>query len=100
MSELLNEVLEKQDTKRRVILQRALFMQGASLAHFGEYEEARLCFQKLINQGCPWGQLGMKKLKVTINRRRSMTEADKAVQQKQVDELRQAWLNGPGRKYN
>ena len=48
MSDYLNEVLDKQESKRRAVLQRALFLQGASLAHFGEYEEARRCFQKLF----------------------------------------------------
>ena len=100
MSENLNEILDKQENRRTEILQQALFLQGASLAHFGQYEEARCCFQKLISQGCPWGRIGMNKLKLTIDKRRNMTAADIAAQKKRADEMRQAWLNGPRRKFN
>ena len=100
MSDYLNEVLDKQESKRRAVLQRALFLQGASLAHFGEYEEARRCFQKLIGQGCPWGRIGMNKLKATIAHRENQTEAEKAAAKARAEELRQAWLQGMGRRTN
>jgi hypothetical protein len=100
MSENLNEILDKQENRRREIRQQALFLQGASLAHFGQYEEARRCFQKLIGQGCPWGRIGMRKLQLTIDKRRNMTTAEKAAQKKRADEIRQAWLNGMQRKFN
>ena len=91
MNEYLGDVLDQQAEKRKRLLQRALYMKGASLAHFRQYEEARQCFQKLVSQGCPWGKIGLSKLQATIKHNNNVTAKEKAALAARNEELRRRW---------
>lgn len=91
MNEYLGDVLDQQAEKRKRLLQRALYMKGASLAHFRQYEEARQCFQKLVSQGCPLGKMGLVRLEATIKHNNNMTAAEKAALAARNEELRRRW---------